>query len=88
MTGSEAAKAKFMSYRNVLKKTLKAAERKYYIKAFAENVSNIKNTWKIINSMLARPCKAHGVLTLHGPDGLVLDNCQAAKFNDFFCQHQ
>src|SRR5579872_5093365 len=45
-------KLAYKKYKNILKTVVRAAERDYYLTKFTETVSDIKGTWKIINSIL------------------------------------
>ena len=79
------AKEKFVSYRNVLKKLIKKAEKLYYSKKFDENLNNAQKTWQIINSILSSTKHTFKHVTLTDDSGNVYDDSHTAhKFNEYF----
>ena len=46
---------KYKKYRNLLSTLMKKSKQGYYDKYFERNWSNIKNTWKGINSLISIP---------------------------------
>ena len=55
-SGMEEDKSKFLAYRNKLKSILKKAKKKFFHDQITAAAGNIKNTWKILNSITK---KAH-----------------------------
>ena len=48
----EVFKARFNTYRNILKKAISIAKRMNYVDVFTQFKNNIKQTWKIIKETL------------------------------------
>ena len=45
---------KYTSYKNILTNTLRLAKKKYFAEQLNQFRNDIKNTWKVINSVLNR----------------------------------
>jgi len=56
-TGSSVAKVKYVTYKNILKQTLRNEERKYYECQFQLRANDSRKTWKLINSLLNKNIK-------------------------------
>ena len=52
MNYNEVLKARFNTYRNILRKAISKAKRMYYVNVFTQFKNNIKQTWKVIKETL------------------------------------
>ena len=75
----------YTRYRNVLTKVLRIAKRNYYYTQFENEKNNVKNTWKIIHSVLNKQPVSKKISTISF-DGKVVDDPRALAtlFNDYF----
>ena len=79
------SKEKFISYRNKLKTVLKRAEREYYHVKFTSLKGDIRNTWKLLNTVINKNKKCVLAETFM-KDGVLLSSKAeiADGFNQFF----
>src|SRR3989442_3289538 len=84
-TGSFSARKKYTTYRNVLKQAIKQEEKAYYEKLFDSKSNDIRQTWKIINSLLSKPSNDLKT-SIFNIDGVLTNNKNIIvnSFNKFF----
>ena len=56
-TGSPLARIKYITYKNIFKQPLRHSEKSYYENQFASKSHDVRQTWKVINSLLNKSCK-------------------------------
>ena len=78
--------AQYKLYRNRLHHLLRSAERKYYHDLLVEHKSNLKQSWKIIKSVISKR-KYHPLNSKFKYNGKVIDDGFeiSNRFNNFFC---
>jgi len=78
-------KKKYIKYRNKLKTVLQKAEKSYYFEKFQLMSGNLKQTWKLIGSVLNNN-KRSTLCELFIIDGVKVDDKQIIvnKFNEYF----
>lgn len=81
----DANKAKYLSYRSKLKKVLRKAEQKYYSDKFKQFSGNIRETWRLIGSVLNTNPQGDTVNFLN-INGATITNKQeiVENFNEYF----
>ena len=81
----EVLKARFNTYRNILKKAISKAKRMYYVDVFTQFKNNIKQTWKVIKETLHKN-KFAKLSQIFCHLGKVIENPQdiANAFNTYF----
>ena len=74
----------YVRYKNILTTVIRNSKRMYYAKQFEKEKGNVKNTWKIINSVLKN--KTHSKLSSIDINGVVVNNpsFMADHFNTYF----
>ena len=78
---------KYKKYRNKLTSTIRAAKIKYYKEMFSNAPSNIRQTWKIINSVIHKNRTREPASQIKYNDLSLNDNTEIANaFNDYFTQ--
>lgn len=76
---------KYKQYANILKMTLKTAEKNYYVKQFENKIHDIKGTWNTINSVLNRNKSTGGSINLKINDKICTDPLVICnKLNNYF----
>ena len=53
------AQVKYKSYRNKLTSILRKSEKQYYNQLLIEQKGNVKNIWKILNTIIRKPKNSH-----------------------------
>ena len=72
------AQVKYKSYRNKLTSILRKSERQYYNQLLIEQKGNVKNIWKILNTIIRKPKNSHNY-----PDAFITDKNEIVnKFNE------
>ena len=82
---SEMSRKRFIEYRNILKSTIRIAEQRYYHCQFEKYATNIRGTWKIINSIINKPVgkRLPKVFLVDGQE-CTSPTAIANAFNNFF----
>ena len=77
-------RAIYVRYKNILTTVIRNSKRMYYAKQFEKEKGNVKNTWKIINSVLKN--KTLSKLSSIDVNGAVVNNSHfiADHFNTYF----
>ena len=77
---------RYKTYKNRLTSVLRLAERHYYKQELTKYKSNLKCTWKLLNSVLNKKTKDQPLITCFIQDNKIIENRQdiANGFNDFF----
>ena len=80
------AEVKYKSYRNKLTSILKKSEKQYYNQLLIEQKENVKNIWKILNTIIRKPKNSHNYPDAFVDKGnFITDkNVMVNKFNDNF----
>ena len=78
------SRAKFLSYRNILKNIIRCAVKNYYAVKFSENLDNAQKTWHLINEILAKPQKNILNSLTDSKGCLYSDSIAADMFNEYF----
>ena len=73
-------------YRNLISTLMKRSKQNYYSKYFESNLTNIKNTWKSIKSLISMRCSSLITPTLLTFQNETIDNPKrvANIFNNYF----
>jgi hypothetical protein len=80
-------KTKYIKYRNKLTHLIKIANKNYYTNKFNLYKTNIKNTWKTINSVLGKSSRPPNPSYFHdGSTKLSDPGCISNRFNKFFAE--
>ena len=75
-------------YRNRLNSLLSRAKQYYFSSQLDKERYNMRNTWKILNSILRCPKKVQCQKFVSNNNKTYTEPKEIAnKFNDFFCQH-
>ena len=75
----------YKKYRNRLNKIIHDAEREYYNKLFQENQSNLKNSWKILKTVINKKKQTTSCSRFKSNGATVTDKDVIANgFNNFF----
>ena len=79
------SKQKYLNYRNKLKTVLKRAEREYYNNKFTILQGNIRNTWRLVNSIINKGKKCC-LVDNFSKDGITISNDTEIvnQFNQYF----
>ena len=81
------SRTKYISYKNILTNTLRLAKKKYYADQLSKFKSDIKSTWKLLNSVLNRRKVDNPISKLRDKDVIIEDKSIIAKvFNSYFSQ--
>ena len=84
---NENTRQKYTSYKNILTNTLRLAKKKYFAEQLNQFRNDIKNTWKVINSVLNRAKNRSSIAKLRVDDIIIEDNKKIAEnFNLYFSQ--
>lgn len=82
---TESSHEKFKKYKNKLVHIIRSAEKNYYAFRFKEKEGNIKETWKIIKSMINSNIKSNDITEICDSSTIINDPEKIVnKFNDFF----
>jgi hypothetical protein len=83
-------KQKLSVYNGILKKTIREAKVNFYNEKFEEHKTNIRETWKTINTIICRnKNKPEGIKSILLDGELTKDTHNIANaFNHFFCQYR
>ena len=84
---NENTRQKYTSYKNILTNTLRLAKKKYFAEQLNQFINYIKNTLKVINSVLNRAKNRSSIAKLRVDDIIIEDNKKIAEnFNLYFSQ--
>ena len=84
---NENTRQKYTSYKNILTNTLRLAKKKYFAEQLNQFRNDIKNTWKVINSVLNRAKNTSSIAKLRVDDITIEDNQRIAEnFNLYISQ--
>ena len=77
---------KYRSYRNKLTSILRKIEKQYYNQLLIEQKGNVKNIWKILNTIIRKPKNSHNYPDAFVDKGnFITDkNEMVNKFNEYF----
>ena len=80
------AQVKYKSYRNKLTSILRKSEKQYYNQLLIEQKGNVKNIWKILNTIIRKPKNSHNYPDAFVDKGnFITDkNEMVNKFNEYF----
>ena len=76
----------YKSYRNKLTSILRKSEKQYYNQLLIEQKGNVKNIWKILNTIIRKPRNSHNYSDAFVDKGnFITDkNEMVNKFNEYF----
>ena len=81
------AKIRYVKYKNILKQLLRQEEKKYYEHLFAKKANDIRQTWKLINSILKRDTRDASPSIFMINNVLTRDKNEIVKaFNQYFTE--
>ena len=74
------------SYRNKLTSILRKGEKQYYNQLLIEQKGNVKNIWKILNTIIRKPKNSYNYLDAFVDKGNFITNKNEMvnKFNEYF----
>ena len=80
------AEVKYKSYRNKLTSILRKSEKQYYNQLLIEQKGNVKNIWKILNTIIRKPKNSHNYPDAFVDKGIFITdkNEMVNKFNEYF----
>ena len=85
MKGTEQAKARYTSYKNILTKTIRLAKKNYFTNQLTLYKNDIQNTWKILKQAMNLSNNKSDITKIRYNDDIVEDPENIANtFNNFF----